>query len=62
MTKTYQEGGTVTITASLTTEDGCKVNAGDTGTLLLDMGDGDWLVHIPGKGSPLLNESQFKAE
>lgn len=29
------------------------------GTLMADMGDGDWLVYVPGHGSPLVNECDF---
>ncbi len=55
MTQTTMTAGTeVRITCSQQTDDGCWIYAGDVGTLMTDMGDGDWLVYIPAKGSPML--------
>jgi hypothetical protein len=56
----YSEGDTVIIRRNLTTDEGCHVGVGDIGTLLKDMDDGDWLVYIPAKGSPMLSESDFE--
>lgn len=62
MNATYTENETVIVTNSFTSADGCGIDKGDVGTLMTDMGDGDWLVYIPGKGSPLMNECNFAAE
>ena len=29
------------------------------GTLMKYLGDGDWLVYVPGHGSPMVNEREF---
>lgn len=55
----YKEGQEVHIRESFTTDDGYRVVAGAVGWLMTDMGDGDWFVYIPAKGSPLLNERDF---
>ena len=51
---------TVKITKSFRSEDGCWIEAGTIGTLMTDVGEGDWLVYIAGKGSPLVNECDFE--
>ena len=58
--KTHEVGAEVTITTSFKTEDGCWVESGTVGTLMTDVGDGDWLVYIPAKGSPMVNERNFE--
>lgn len=41
-------------------EDGSDWPVEQEGTLMTDMGGGDWLVYVPGHGSPLVNERDFK--
>lgn len=62
MTTTCANGDTVATLRSFRTEDGCWIEAGSIGTLITDMGEGDWLVYVPGKGSPMMSESDFRVE
>jgi hypothetical protein len=58
MTATYAEGDTVVILIAMTTSEGSRIASGTIGTLMTDMGDGDWLVYIPAKGSPCLRAGE----
>lgn len=59
-TSTFTTGDTVTTLRGFRSDDGCWIEAGSIGTLMTDMGNGDWLVYVAGKGSPLMSESDFR--
>lgn len=57
----YAEGQVVKALKSIDAQaDGSDWPAGQEGTLMQYMGDGDWLVYVPGHGSPLVNETDFQ--
>lgn len=56
---TYRTEQQVTIKRDITTEEGYEISAGATGWLMTDLGDGQWLVYVPGNGSPEVSEADF---
>ena len=62
MKATYAEGNEVRTDRYITDADtGGDWPVEQVGTLMTDLGDGDWLVYVPGHGSPCVNERDFHA-
>lgn len=57
----YREGQTVHTSHDIPSATGSDSDwpSEQDGTLLQYLGDGDWLVYVPGHGSPVVNEREF---